>query len=69
MVEVERYFDEHQAELCAEASERVQRWTREGFFGKRAQHFANLNNAAQNAKPQSIEASAVQNSSAERADQ
>jgi len=40
-VRAEAYLAEHREELIAEAKEIVERWQREGFFGKRAQQAAN----------------------------
>jgi hypothetical protein len=37
VAQAEAYFAEHRAELIAEAKTVVERWQREGFFGKRAQ--------------------------------
>jgi hypothetical protein len=42
----EAYLAAHRAELIAEAKVIIERWRKEGFFGKRAK----LNNNAQNAK-------------------
>jgi hypothetical protein len=50
----EEYLAKHRAELIREASETVDQWLAEGFFGKRAQRAwlqrASLERFAQNAK-------------------
>jgi hypothetical protein len=58
----EQYLTQHREELITEAMATVERWTADGFFGKRAQRewFANLVSDAQRANEPKSTTSTVQ---------